>query len=317
MTDGVLRRAAIAALFAIGALPRVALAQGTSIKAAGVPEDSATSLLVANSQGLFRKYGIAVELAPARSGSAIASGVAGGAFDIAKSSLVGIIVARAKGIPFTLVAPSGISDAHAPIAGMLVKASSRLKTGADLNGATVAVSALNDIYSLATREWMAKAGGDPNSIKQLEFPVSAVPDAITQGRIDAGCIVEPILAQALAGASVRDIGHPFDAIAPRFMYTAWFALEIWVTANAARAVAFAKAIRDGARFANTHHADTAPLIAEYTAVDAGLIRSTTRVECGTMLDPMLIQPLIDVCARYKLIAQTFDARDMIAPAIRL
>jgi NitT/TauT family transport system substrate-binding protein len=316
MTNVLSRSAAIAGALAAAACPRFAQAQTTTLKAAGVLEDSISSLLVARDQGLFRRYGLAVDLSPERSGSAIASGVAGGAFAIAKSSVVGLIVARSKGIPFTLVAPGGISDVQQPITGMLVKSTSRFKDAASLNGGTIAVSALNDIYSLATREWMRKTGGDPDSIKQLEFPFAAVPEAIAQGRIDAGCVVEPVLAQATSAGGTRVIGHPFDAIAPRFMYTAWFALEPWVATHASDAVAFAKAVQEGARYANTHRPQTATLLAQTTSIDAGIIARMTRVECGTMLDPALLQPLVDLCARYKLLAQPFDARDMIAPPVR-
>jgi hypothetical protein len=43
----------------------------------------------------------------------------------------------------------------------------------------------------------------------------------------------------------------------------------------------------------------------------------TRVDCGTVLDPKLIQPVIDACAKYKFIAASFDARELIAPSFRV
>ena len=61
------------------------------INIAGVPEDSITPALYAESAGLFKRYGISTSIVGERSGSAIASGVIGGAFDIGKTSGLGRI----------------------------------------------------------------------------------------------------------------------------------------------------------------------------------------------------------------------------------
>jgi NitT/TauT family transport system substrate-binding protein len=297
--------------------PSVARAQSpAALRLAGVPEDSITPALYADQAGIFKRDGIAVTISPERSGSAIAAGIAGGAFDIAKSSIVGLLIAHSKGIPFVLVAPGGVYTAAAPIVGLLVRADSPIKTAADLNGKTIAVSALSDIYALGTMEWMSKNGGDAGSIKQLEFPVGAVPDALVAGRVDAGAVIEPVLQAAIDGGKVRVIAHPFDAIAPRFLYSAWFAMLDWTAQHPALVTAFSHAMRDAAAYANAHKPQTVDLLAKYTGIDASVIAGMTRAEYGTVLDPKLLQPVVDACAKYKLIPASFDARDVIAPMLR-
>jgi NitT/TauT family transport system substrate-binding protein len=313
------RRTALAAAGAAFVAPAVGRAQSPpppALHLAGVPEDSITPALYADQAGLFKRAGISVQISPERSGAAIAAGIAGGAFDIAKSSIVGLIVAHSKGIPFVLVAPGGVATSSSPIVGMLVKPDSPIKVPADLSGKTVAVSALGDIYALATMAWVEKGGGNAASVKQLEFPVGAVPAAVAAGRVDAGAVIEPVLQSAVDSGNVRVIGHPFDAIAPRFLYSAWFATADWTTQHAAQATAFHRALRDAAIYANAHKAQTVEMLAKYTSIDASVIAHMTRAEYGTVLDPALLQPLVDACAKYKLIPVAYDARDLIAPIFR-
>ncbi len=311
------RARALAAIGGIGVslvMPGAARAQAaaTAIKVAGVPEDSITPALYADQSGLFSKYGLSVELSPERSGSAIASGVVGGAYQIAKSSLVSLILARSKGIPFVLVAPGGLYTASAPNTAMLVAKDSPLKTAANLNGKTLAVSAIGDLYDLSTRAWMAKNGGDPSSIKLVELPISAVPDAVAGGRIDAGMVIEPVLQRAIDGGKIRVMSHPMDAIASRFLYSGWFTTSDYASAHPKESGAFAKAMRDASVYVNAHEAQTVDMLAKFTGIDPADIAKMVRAQGATVLDPAMIQPVIDAAATYKLIAAPFDAREMIA-----
>jgi NitT/TauT family transport system substrate-binding protein len=307
------RANALAGIGAALVLPSAARAQSpAALNLAGVPEDSITSALYADHAGLFTKNGLTVHLASERSGSAIASGVAGGAYQIAKSSLVSLILARAKGIPFVLVAPGGYYVASAPNTAMLVAKDSSFKTAADLNGKTIAVSALGDLYTLSTKAWMAKNGGDPTSIKLVELPISAVPDAVAAGRIDAGMVIEPVLERAIEMPAIRVLSHPMDAIASRFLYSGWFTTHDWAVAHPKEIGAFAKALRESAVYVNAHESQTVDLLAAFSGIAATDIAKMVRAPSATVLDAKEIQPLIDACATYKLIPSPFDAREMIA-----
>jgi NitT/TauT family transport system substrate-binding protein len=305
------RRVALIAAGAILARPRIARAQGlVAIDIAGVPEDSITPALYADHAGLFRKYGVDVRIQPQRSGPAVASGVAGGAYQIGKASTEPIIIAHTKNIPFVMVAAAGVYDTRAPIAQMLVRADSPIKTAADLNGKTIAVFGLTDIFTLADRLWMDRNGGDSTTVKMVELPVSEIAAAIEAGRIDAGAINEPELAAALKTRKLRVLGKPFDAVAPRFMYTAWFTTVDFVKSHRPAVDGFARAMREAAAFTNAHPSDTVDLLASFTKIEPSVIRSMTRVVQGTSLDVALLQPVIDASARYKAIPASFDAKEL-------
>src|SRR5215469_18645062 len=110
------------------------------VRIASAPSDDMSPALYADKAGLFRAAGINVEIQRAASGSAVASGVAAGAIDIGKSSIVPLISAHARGFPFTLVAPSAIFRSIAPTAGLIVPKNSPIRSASDLSGKTVSVA---------------------------------------------------------------------------------------------------------------------------------------------------------------------------------
>jgi NitT/TauT family transport system substrate-binding protein len=310
------RRTALAGVSALLATPALAYGQSlTAITVAGVPEESATPALWARQSGMFRRAGLDVSVEPQNSGSAIAAGVAGGSYAIGKSSLVSLIIAHTKGIPFVLVAGGGLYDAKNPNFGLVVKADSPIKTAAELNGKSVAVSALNDLYTIGTKAWMDKNGGDSSTIKLLELPISAVGDAIAAGRVDAGGLIDPELQSAIDAGKVKWLGRDFDAIALRFMYTGWFTTTDYLAKNRATVEGFVRAMREASAFVNAHPGDTVDVLAKFSAMDAARIAKMHRISYATALDPRLVQPMIDACAKYKVISAAFDAKDMIATGL--
>jgi ABC-type nitrate/sulfonate/bicarbonate transport system substrate-binding protein len=106
------------------------------------------------------------------------------------------------------------------------------------------------------------------------------------------------------------LSHPFQSVAPRFLYTAWFASTEYVSAHRPAIDAFGRAMREAATYVNAHHDQTVDLIATFTSVDAATVRKMTRVEQGVAADPKLVQPVIDAMAKAKAIPTAFDAREL-------
>ena len=313
MSHHLTRRTALAAVAGSLLVPSAVFAEQklATITMAGLPEDSATPVLYGISSGAFRKAGLDVAMQVQRSGPAVASGIAGGAYQIGKVSLNPLIDAHGRGIPFVIVAPGGLSTKENPIAGLMVRTDSSFKKAADLNGKTIAVGALNDIFTLAMRTWMEKNGGDPATLKLVEIPISAIGAAIEAGRVDAGSANEPILGAALESGKLRVLAHTFDALSPRFMFTAWVAMRAWADANRKDVQAFARVVHESAIYSNAHHANTVDDIAKFTGLDPANVKKMSRTEGATSLDASLIQPVIDAAAHFKDIPARFDAKDLI------
>ena len=286
----------------------------TPLKMAGVPEDSATTVLYGIQSGLFKSSGLDVVMDPQHNGPSVMSGVVGNSYQFGKSSTPPLLNAFAKGLPFTIVWPAGLYDARAPIAGLLVKSDSPMRKAADLNGKTIAVGALNDIHSLAAMAWMDKNGGDSSTVKFTEIPISEIPIAIATGRVLAGSVNEPVLSAALDDGKLRSLGAHFSGIAPRFMYTAWFTTKTYASANGAIVKNVGATLRKSSEYVNGHHAQTIDLIAKFTSLEPSQVQKMTRVEQGTALDPRLIQPVIDAMLKYKFLTQPLDAREILFSA---
>ena len=292
-----------------------ALADLMAVKAAGTPEETVTPALWAQQSGLFQHYGFSFEIQSQRSGAAIASGVAGGAYQIGKSSIIPLLVAHARGIPFTLIAPGKLYRASNPNIALIVRADSPITTATQMNGKTLAVPALDDLFTIGIKLWMDKNGGDSSTLKIVELPVSAVAAALATKRIDAGANDMPTLQEALDSGNTRVLAYMFDAIAPQFITTAWFTTRSYQSNHPEVVRGFATAMRQAASYVNSHPKPTIDLLSSFTDVEPAVIGKMVRSQLAIAFDPTLMQPLVEACVRYKVIATSFDVRDMITPGV--
>ncbi|MFN2460836.1 MAG: ABC transporter substrate-binding protein [Candidatus Velthaea sp.] len=314
MNQHVSRRTALAAVGGALLVPRAAFAQPrvTTITTAGLPEDSATPVLYGIGSGAFKRAGLEVTLQAQRSGPAVASGVAGGAYQIGKVSLNPLIDAHAKGIPFVIVAPGGLSTAANPIAGLMVRVDSPIKTAADLNGKTIAVSTLRGELQVASSMWIDKNGGDVKSVHFVELPFAAMAAALKSNRVDAAMLTEPLLTTQKDDIEV--LAKAYDAIADEFLIGGFVAATAWTQANPDAARRFVAAMAETARWANTHHAQTADMLGPRLKVDPAVVRTMVRATYGERLNADTIQPVLDAAAKYGSLRSAMRASELMAAA---
>jgi ABC-type nitrate/sulfonate/bicarbonate transport system substrate-binding protein len=123
------------------------------------------------------------------------------------------------------------------------------------------------------------------------------------------------LATALASGNVRILAPAMDAVAPEFPYSGWFASSDWAAKHPDLVRAFARVVAESTNYTNAHHAETAAMLAAFTGQTLEVIEHTNRPELGTVLHLSEIQPLIDLAAKYKLIAHPFPARELVDPNV--
>src|SRR5579859_7973889 len=112
---------ALTLVAAIGFSPQRAPSQElTTLRVAMVPNDDVTPFLYAQQTGMFRDAGLNVQVQKSTSGAVIAASVAGGSFDIGLASMMALISAHVRGIPFQMIAASGVHVASAPISQLVV-----------------------------------------------------------------------------------------------------------------------------------------------------------------------------------------------------
>jgi NitT/TauT family transport system substrate-binding protein len=301
--------AGIAATFA--ALPRAASAQMlVPIRLAGVPTDDMTPVFYAIKSGLYKRAGLDVEVIPTSSGAVATEAVVAGTYEMGKGSLIASLLAHLKGLPLTIVGNGNVYNPKAPNTLMVVPADSAVKTGADLNGMTLAGNAVGDFNTLAMDAWIDATGGDSKTIKWVEIPNSAAGAALAQHRIAAAILQEPELSATLETEKVRILAPAYSAISDRFAITVYFARPDWVEKNTDSIKKWARVTYEAAAYTNAHRAETAAMMADATKIPLETILKVTRATAATSGDPSLIQPCIDLAAKYKYIPHAFTAKDV-------
>ncbi len=282
------------------------------IRVAGVATDDMTPIYWAVKSGMYRKAGLDVEIVPVSSGSAATTAVIAGAYEIGKGSPIASMLAHLRGLPLTVIANASMWDPKNPFNLTVVAADSPIKTAADLNGKIAASPGLNDMNSLSIMAWVDKNGGDSKTLKYVELPNSATAQALHDHRVDVAAMVQPQVSDAITDGTVRVLAEGFSAIADRFVIANYFSNSDWVAKNLDVVKRWVRVTLAAGAYTNTHHADTVAMMSGVTQIPIDVFRKMVRVEVATpdTADPALVQPLIDIAAKYKNIPRAFPAHEM-------
>lgn len=300
-----------AALVAAAALATPAFAPAqtpATIRVGATGNDAAAEVYYADELGLFKKRGLAVQIVQQRSGAAQAAAVAGGSLDIGEQNIISMAHAHERGLPFVFIAPAAEYVDSAASTAMIVAKSSPLRTAKDLEGKTIAVSSLNDLTQTAAQAWVDQNGGDSSKVKFIEMSPTESPSAVVRGTVQAAVVPEPALSRA--GSDIRVFAKPYGAIAPAFMINGWFANRDWVAKNRTSAKAFADAILEAGRWANTHRAESAKILEKHSRIEAAVIEHMTRATYATKFDPKTMQQTLETAVRYKALPKAFPVAEI-------
>jgi NitT/TauT family transport system substrate-binding protein len=284
------------------------------IHVATIPIDSGSEAFYAKDTGIFEKNGLDATVQPITNGPAIIAGVVGGAIDVGFSNLVSLEAAYKKGVPIVLIAAAGLYLDNAPTTLLMVDKDSTVKTGKDLDGKIIATNGLKNIGQYAPAAWVDQNGGDSSTVKFVEMPFPEMAGALAQHRIDAAIIAEPTLSDAKT--TTRVLGKPYSAIGKEYLIGAWFASAAWAKAHPDLVAKFAASMRDTAIWANANQAKSAEILATYATIDPAVAAKMTRAKFAETLTPALVQPTIDITAKYKGMDAPFPAQEMIYQATR-
>ena len=179
--------AAFAAVLLAVSSASMAQSSLTTIRFVAAPSDDLVPFWYAQSTGMFKAAGLNVEALSVSTGAVVTQAVIGGAADIGRTSPQVLIAAHIRGIPLVVVAPGAIHRQNTlSNAAIVVAPNSPLKTLLDLQGKTVACTAIGDVGYLGLRALIDAQGGDSSTVKWIEIPIPAVAAALEAGRIDAG-----------------------------------------------------------------------------------------------------------------------------------
>lgn len=291
------------------ALPAPARAQSGRVRIGAAANDSYAVTYFAQDGGFFERARIDADIQNFTNAQAMVQAAAGNAIDVGMADLVQVGNAYNRGVPLGFIAAAGIYDSKLPTTLICVAKNGTVRTAKDLENQPVAVVAIASIGSIALQEWVKQNGADATKVKLIELPFSAMAPALTRGTIAAAAIAEPFL--SLVRDDVRSIGDAQSVIAKQFFLSGSFASRDWVAANRDVASRLVKAFVAAAAWSNTHHDDTAPILAKYAKLDQDKIKTMARATFATTLDPRMMQPILDIAFKYGQLQKPVRAADLI------
>jgi NitT/TauT family transport system substrate-binding protein len=279
------------------------------VHVATLAADTGADVFFARDQGFFRDAGLDVEVDSQTTGPGIISALTAGTYDFGAANPISIVQAREHGLPIVIVAPGAVHVKGVFDAGMMVPANSTIKTAKDLEGKTVAVVTVGGIAAVALQAWIARNGGDVKAVKLIEIPFSSMSAGLEQGRFDAAIMTEPFM--TAAKPLIKQFVDPYQVISSRFLFDGWIASEPWLAKNPDVAKRFISALRAAHAWANTHHPETAVMLAKNTKIDAQLASTMVRSQFGDTLNPSQLQPVIDLMVNAGQLDKAVPASDLI------
>jgi NitT/TauT family transport system substrate-binding protein len=298
------------ALLAVGSATRVRAQAEAPIRIGVGGADTFAEGFYATDIGIFKKAGLNIEMTVFNQGAAIATAVAGNALDVGISNTVNLAVAIAHGAPFRIVAGAGLYSADAPTTVLMVPKTSSLQRPKDLEGKTVAVTALKDLTEVGVRTWLDRNGVDAAKIKFTEIPMVQMPANLMRSTVDAAVVGEPWL--SASHDTLRMLATFYDAIAPRFLISNWFSTADYYQKNTAQVRRLVDAVYETARWANAHHAESGAILAKWAKIDPAAMTSMGRCAYATSLDPRYLDPVFAAMYKYDALDRKLTVGDVVA-----
>jgi NitT/TauT family transport system substrate-binding protein len=278
------------------------------LRIATVPIDNAAEVYYAKELGFFARAGLDVQIQPIQNSGEIGSAIASGAIDVGYGTLIPLALAHIKNIPFVIIAPATLYTSRAPNSELIVNAASPIRTASDLTGKIVGTNGLGNIAEYGPRVWIDRNGGDSSKVRFIELPFSAMPDALAAGRIDAAWLTEPYLSQTRTTGRV--LATALDTIAKEFLIGAWFTTSQWAQDHPDLVRRFAAVMHETALWANRNPSESAKILVKYTKIEPSVVASMVRSRYAERLSSSLMQPVVDVSAKYGKFA-TFPAGELL------
>ena len=195
---------------------------------ATIPNVSTAAVYIAQNEGAFEAAGLNVSLAQASGFAPNVASVINGETQVGFAALIPLLVARSKGAPIKVLAGTDRApteyDPETDPASIAVGPDSDISRPRDLEGRSVAVTALGAIQDAGVKLMVKNDGGDPDAVRFLVLGSADMVDAVLAGRVDAACLSEPFTTGGRAQGLVSIGSYSTQAI-PGEPIAAYFTSE--------------------------------------------------------------------------------------------
>jgi NitT/TauT family transport system substrate-binding protein len=271
--------------------------------------ESSANAYYAHEVGFFKQQGLDATIELFASSGLFSSAILSGSFDIGGVDTGALVTAHVRGVPFAMLANGGLYNAEAPNTMLCSGKDSTIRSAQDFEKQTIAVTALNGTNHIALLAWLEKGGANYHAVNIIEVPSSAMPAAVTSGRIAGALIGEPYLTES--ADVLRPIAGVGSAIARQFMLVAWSSSRTWLEANRETARMFVAAINQASTWATKNKKDAEAIFGKYVKLPVAMAQRIHHVSWSTSPAVDFLQPVVDVFAKYGQIPKAFPATELL------
>lgn len=314
------RVAVLAATSAALAAPRLARAQNTLLPVkVGIPTTEAYGeALYAHVEDFYKANGLdAQPYSLNGAGAAMTLAVVSGTLDVAIGNVGSVASAHVHDIGLYMIAPCALYTAGKITTVLAVPPNSTIQTAKDFEGKTIGVSSLGDLVQAATMAWLDANGASSKAVAFVELGSTSQMTAMASNRVAGAVVTEPVLNSVKN--QIRIIGLPYETIAQvskSILISGWIANKAWFDGNPEGATRLLATIRQTAKWANANPAATAAILADTDKIPLETLAGMTRSTYAESRSFAAVQAVIDVMAKYGMLARPFNAAELFPPSLR-
>jgi ABC-type nitrate/sulfonate/bicarbonate transport system substrate-binding protein len=234
--------AAIAAVFAVAALPRDARAEDAKLTVIVFPGVQNLPMFAAQAKGFYAKRGLAVDLKFTPNSDELRNGLAEGRYQIAHSAIDNAFALKDKAnVDIAVVLGGDNSFNH-----LMVQ--SEIKQLADIKGKTVVVDAINTAYAFQLYEMLRQKGLNKGDYEiKMAGGTGARLEAMIKDKAMVAAMMNPPFSIRGEKAGLKDMGTASAALGA-YQGSSVFVLRPWGQANADTLVKYLQAYVEGLRW---------------------------------------------------------------------
>ncbi|HWR65827.1 MAG TPA: ABC transporter substrate-binding protein [Bellilinea sp.] len=260
------------ALAACGPKEAVTPAAPTAIKLALLPTLDVLPMVVAQQEGLYTQYNLAVEIIPVASAPERDQLIAAGQADAIMNELTSVMFLNQEKIQVQAVRYARTATVDQALFSIMAGQHAGIIDVQDLKGASIGISQATIIEYLTDRLLTAE-GFNPADMNFVAVP--KIPDRmslLSSGELKAATLPEPFVTLAKQAGAVVALD---DTVHPEFSYSVITFSKAFINANPAAVTAFLTAVEDAVELINKNPQKYAATMVDQKMVPAPLAETFT------------------------------------------
>ncbi|MPZ00666.1 MAG: hypothetical protein GEU97_22360 [Actinophytocola sp.] len=180
----------------------------------------------------------------------------------------------------------------------------------DLEGKTVAVTALGAIQDLGVKIMVTEAGGDPDKVKFLALPSNDMIAALKSGQVDAAALSEPFNSAAQA-EGLRPLFSYVTSPTPGAPVGAYFTSDATLASSGEQIDAFTKAIGEATQYVEENPDAVKKALPRYTKISADVVENVNTFPYVNEITPDQIDAMSKRLIEYGYMDEPVSAQDIL------